>query len=196
MRRCSRRSLALASLKHEVAALFHRAQASDLATGAGVAGAGGGGRIATVGAVVGLCLGGARAGTVCVVTGNVPDLGGDKPAQVHAKHDRAPRKERPRETPPARREPPVVTKASFTPTETKPQHTPASKPKASTARARRRQAAEEAAPREFSFENQAAAGSTAESSATTATSTEAQPPPAPTKTASTTVQSAEQEFFP
>ena len=93
----------VASLRHDVTALFHRAQASDLATGAGLAGSGGGGRIATVGAVLGLCLGGASVGTVCVVTGNVPDIGGDKPARVHAKHDRSPRKERPREAPPAKR---------------------------------------------------------------------------------------------
>ena len=46
--------------------------------------------------------------------------------------------------------------------------TPAPKPKASTARARRREAKKEAAPREFGFENQAPAASTAEPSATTA----------------------------
>jgi RNA polymerase sigma factor (sigma-70 family) len=185
-------------LKHEAAALFHRAQASDLATGTGLASAGGGGgRIATVGAVLGLCLGGASVGTVCVVTGNVPNLGGDNPARVHAKHDRAPRKSRSPKASPVRREPPVVTKASFSPPiETKPKHTPTSKPKASTARARRRQAAKEAAPREFGFENQAAAGSTAEPSATTAASTESQPPQTPTKTASRKFSPAEQEFAP
>ena len=189
-------AFALTSLKHDIAALFHRAQASDLATGTGLAGAGGGGRVATVGAVLGLCLGGAGVGTVCVVTGNVPDLG-DKPARVHAKHDRAPRRSQARETPPARRERPVVTKAtSSSATETAPKTTPAPKPNASTARARRRQAKREAAPREFGFENQAAAGGTAEPSATTATSTEAPPPPTPTKTASKRFSPAEQEFTP
>ena len=69
------------ALRHDVAALFHRAQASDLATGTGLAGAGGGGRIATVGAALGLCLGGATVGTVCVVTGNVPDLASTKSAR-------------------------------------------------------------------------------------------------------------------
>ena len=188
----------MTGFKHEAAALFHRAQASDLATGTGLASAGGGGgRIATVGAVLGLCLGGASVGTVCVVTGNVPDLGGDKPARVHAKHDRAPRKSRSPKAPPVRREPPVVAKASFSPPiETKPKHTPTPKPKASTARARRRHAAKEAAPREFGFENQAAAGSTAEPSATTAASTESQPARTPTKTASRKFSPAEQEFAP
>ena len=172
-------------LRHELAALFHRAQASDLATGTGLAGAGGGGRIATVGAVLGLCLGGAGVGTVCVVNGGLPATDGDKPTRVDAKHARAPRKERPRKAPPVRREPPVVTK-------TTPRPTPAPKPTASTARARRRHAKKEAAPREFGFENQAPAGSTAEPSATTAS----QPPPAPTKTASKKFSPAEQEFLP
>ena len=75
----------LPTLKHDAAALFHRAQASDLATGAGVAGSGGGGRIATVGAVLGLCLGGASVGTVCVVTDRVPILGPDPPARQAAR---------------------------------------------------------------------------------------------------------------
>ncbi len=180
---------ALTSLKHDIAALFHRAQASDLATGTGLATAGGGGRVATVGAVLGLCLGGAGVGTVCVVNGGLPDLGGDKPALVRATHDREPRKERPREAPPARREPPVITKPALSSTA---ETAPAPKPKASTARARRREAKKEAAPREFGFENQAPAASTAEPSATTAS----QPPPTPTKTAPKTFSPAEQEFLP
>jgi RNA polymerase sigma factor (sigma-70 family) len=187
----------LVGLRHDAVALFHRAQASDLATGTGLASSGGGGgRIATVGAVLGLCLGGASVGTVCVVTGTVPDLGGDTSARVHTQ-DRVDRKELPREAPPAQREPPVVTKAAFSPpAETTPEPTPASKPKASTSRERRRKAKSEAAPREFGFENQAATGGRAEPSATTATSTEALPPPAPTKTASTKFSPAEQEFTP
>ena len=156
---------ALTSLKHEIAALFHRAQASDLATGTGLASAGGGGRVATVGAVLGLCLGGAGVGTVCVVNGGLPDFGGDKPARVHAKHDRGPARSAHAKRLPRRREPPVVTKAALS---SAAETAPAPKPKASTARARRRQAKKEAAPREFGFENQAPAASTAEPSATTA----------------------------
>jgi RNA polymerase sigma factor (sigma-70 family) len=178
----------LTGLKHDVLALFHRAQASDIATGTGLASAGGGGgRIATVGAVLGLCLGGASVGTVCVVvTGTVPDFGGDKPAPVVAKQDRAAPKQRPR----TEREPQVVAALS-PPAKTTPTPTPASKPKTSTPRERRRKAKQEAAPREFGFENQATTGGTAEPSATTATSTEAPPPPVSTK-----FSPAEQEFLP
>ena len=79
----------LPTLKHDAAALFHRAQASDLATGAGVAGSGGGGRIATVGAVLGLCLGGAGVGTVCVVTDRVPVLGSDPARQASRSESKA-----------------------------------------------------------------------------------------------------------
>jgi RNA polymerase sigma factor (sigma-70 family) len=57
------------ALRHDITAFFHRAQASDLATSVHVATSGGGGRIATVAAVLGLCLSGAGVGTVCVVTG-------------------------------------------------------------------------------------------------------------------------------
>jgi hypothetical protein len=132
-------------------------------------------------------------GTVCVVNGGLPDLGGERPARVQAKHDREPRKERPREAPPARREPPVVTKVAVAaPPEAAPKPTPAPRPKASTARERRREPAKEAAPREFGFENQAPRAATAEPSATTATSTESQPAPKPTKKFSP----AEQEFLP
>jgi hypothetical protein len=187
------------NLKHEAAALFHRAQASDLATGTGLASAGGGGgRIATVGAVLGLCLGGASVGTVCVVTGGVPDLGPSKPARVHAKHD-APRRKQPERTaPPARREPPVVTKATLhAAPQSRPTPTPPAEPKASTARKRRKAAAREAAPREFGFENQAPVGGTTEPSATTATSTQPPPQPPPTKPSSSKKFSpAEQEFTP
>jgi RNA polymerase sigma factor (sigma-70 family) len=189
------------NLKHEAAALFHRAQASDLATGTGLASAGGGGgRIATVGAVLGLCLGGASVGTVCVVTGGVPDLVPSKPARVHEKHD-APRRKPPERTAPrAEREAPVVTKAAFqaTPQATPmPTPRPRAKPKATSARTRRKAPAREAAPREFSFENQAPAGSTAEPSATTATSTQASPPPTASKPSSSkTFSPAEQEFAP
>ena len=187
----------LGGAKHEVAALFHRAQASDLATGTGLASTGGGGRVATVGAVLGLCLGGASVGTVCVVTGAVPDLGGAKPARVEAKDDAPRRKERPREAPAAHREPPVVTKpALLASSETERRPTQSGKPKASTARSRRKAAAKEAAPREFGFENQAASGGQAEPSATTAASTDAPPQPTPARSAPKKFSPAEQEFAP
>ena len=101
--------------------------------------------------------------------GHVPDLGGDEPARVHAKHDRRPARSAPAKRRPPQREPPVVTKAALS---SAAETTPAPKPKASR-RATQvdRQAKKEAAPREFGFENQAPAASTAEPSATTASST-------------------------
>lgn len=61
------------ALKHEIAAFLHRANASDVATGIHIATSTGGGRIASLGALVALCLGSVGAATVCVVTGLVPD---------------------------------------------------------------------------------------------------------------------------
>ena len=72
----------LDALRHDITAFFHRAQASDLATGVHVASTGGGGRIATVAAVLGLCLSGAGVGTVCVVTGLVPQPAAPAPRRA------------------------------------------------------------------------------------------------------------------
>jgi RNA polymerase sigma factor (sigma-70 family) len=60
----------LLELKAQAYEWWHRLLGSDVATSAQLAaGAGGGGRIATLGAIVGLCLSGLGAGTVCVVSG-------------------------------------------------------------------------------------------------------------------------------
>jgi hypothetical protein len=62
----------LVELKAHLYAWWHRLQGTDVATSAQLAaGAGGGGRVATIGAIVGLCLSSLGAGTVCVVTGVV-----------------------------------------------------------------------------------------------------------------------------
>jgi RNA polymerase sigma factor (sigma-70 family) len=62
----------LLDLKTQLWSWVHRLQSSDVAVSAQVAAsAGGGGRIATVGAVIGLCLSGVGAGTVCIVSGIV-----------------------------------------------------------------------------------------------------------------------------
>ena len=83
----------LEALRHDITAFFHRAQASDLATGVHVASTGGGGRIATVAAVLGLCLSGAGVGTVCVVTGLVQ-------SPFPLLHDEPPAPREPRRSPP------------------------------------------------------------------------------------------------
>jgi RNA polymerase sigma factor (sigma-70 family) len=63
----------IATLKQGLATFFHRANASDVATGIHIASSAGGGRIATVAAVIGFCVSSLGAGTVCVVTGVLPD---------------------------------------------------------------------------------------------------------------------------
>jgi RNA polymerase sigma factor (sigma-70 family) len=83
-----------------LSSLFHRANASDVATNVQLIATGGGGRAATVAAVLGLCLSSAGVGTVCVVTGIVSDpldvfrekqdkvtasRAHDRPRVVHAK---------------------------------------------------------------------------------------------------------------
>ena len=98
-------------LKHDVAALVHRAQASDLATGTGLASAGGGGRIAAVATALGVCLSGATVGTVCVVTGNVPDLGATTSARQTAKAP--PRAKAEKREPPASASGPKVAAVAF-----------------------------------------------------------------------------------
>jgi hypothetical protein len=76
----------LGHLKQQVSTLFHRANTSDLATGVQMAATSGGGRVATVAAVLGLCLSSAGVATVCVVTGVVTDplglLRDDRPRVV------------------------------------------------------------------------------------------------------------------
>ena len=59
-------------VKQDVTQFMHRAGNADVTTGMQIALASGGGRIATVGAIVGLCLSGLGAGTVCVVRGVSP----------------------------------------------------------------------------------------------------------------------------
>ena len=62
----------LFDLKAHLFQWWHRLQGSDVATTAQIAAANsGGGRIATIGAIIGLCLSGVGAGTVCVVSGVV-----------------------------------------------------------------------------------------------------------------------------
>jgi RNA polymerase sigma factor (sigma-70 family) len=108
----------LSTLKHDLAALLHRTNASDIATGVHIAATTGGGRAATIGAVLGLCLSSIGAGTVCVVTGLLPDPLGivrEEPETVKPRADapRRPARERAAEPPPTR-----LTAARPTPTAT------------------------------------------------------------------------------
>jgi RNA polymerase sigma factor (sigma-70 family) len=90
----------LLELKAQAYDWWQRLLGSDVATSAQLAaGAGGGGRIATIGAIVGLCLSGLGAGTVCVVSGVI-----DNPFTPPQKRERA--EQAPR-IPPHRRETPT-----------------------------------------------------------------------------------------
>ncbi len=103
----------LGALKRDVSSLFHRAQASDVATGIQIAATGGGGRLATVAAVLGLCLSSAGLATVCVVSGVVSDPFG-------LIHQEAPHHAKPRAHAPVRAGhpagTPVLARATATPT--------------------------------------------------------------------------------
>jgi hypothetical protein len=106
----------LGALRRDISSFFHRAQASDVATGIQIATTGGGGRLATVAAVLGLCLSSAGVATVCVVTGVVSDPLGllhDAAPPRHAKpHASAPARV---SRPPSR---PAFARATATPTPT------------------------------------------------------------------------------
>jgi RNA polymerase sigma factor (sigma-70 family) len=184
----------MGTLRHEVAALFHRAQASDVATGAGLAGSSGGGRIATLATALGVCLSGATVGTVCVVTGTVPDFSSPPPARQAAKAEAVQRPAKREAKPTPTPTPPVITASlrpspRATPTPTQPKR----RAKATPSRAPQREKRDAAAPREFGFENQASA---APASATTASSTAASPPPRAAPPTSKKFSPAEQEFAP
>ena len=107
----------LDALRQDVTAFFHRAQASDVATGVHMASTGGGGRIATVAAVLGLCLSGAGVGTVCVVTGLIQSplpLLRDEPPGL--REPRRPKAEKPRAAQPTPT--PALVRATPPPTPT------------------------------------------------------------------------------
>jgi RNA polymerase sigma factor (sigma-70 family) len=75
----------LERVHRDATALLHRAHGSDFTTNLQWLTSLGGGRTATVGAILGLCLSSLGAGTVCVVTG-VIDLGLDRPAPKTVQH--------------------------------------------------------------------------------------------------------------
>jgi RNA polymerase sigma factor (sigma-70 family) len=134
---------------------WHRLQGSDVAAGAQLAaGASGGGRVATIGAIVGLCLSSLGAGTVCVVTGVV-----DSPFRAKSERrvevDHAPKHEPKRNVPPT----PAVAKAvpSSTPGSIPERHSSAPQPVRQRLTEKSRQTGrtpreDKAAAREFDFE--------------------------------------------
>ena len=73
--------LRLGRIKEEALSLVHRSSSSDVAAGIHIATAGGGGRIATVATLIGVCISGAGAGALCVATGVVKAPGWILPAE-------------------------------------------------------------------------------------------------------------------
>jgi RNA polymerase sigma factor (sigma-70 family) len=165
----------LVELKAHVYEWLHRLQGSDVATtGAQIAAGTGGGRIATVGAVIGLCLSGLGAGTVCLITGVVQNPFAQAPAE-HADARPKPKvraEARRRPKPPA----PVVTaapaRAAAAAADAKPQPgRPAPSRKRPTTPSTHEQAQPAPAPagatRDFTFEQTAPGAPSAPASAPT-----------------------------
>lgn len=105
-----------AELKLQLQNLLHRLQGSDVATTVQVSSSSGGGRGASIAAVIGICLSSAGAGTYCVATLVLPE---PKPAERRAARPAA----KPKVTVVARRTPTVapvmrVVAATATPTRT------------------------------------------------------------------------------
>jgi RNA polymerase sigma factor (sigma-70 family) len=73
------RASRLEALKHHGASLVHRTNTSDIAAAIHAFTTAGGGRIATLGTIVGLCVSSVGAGTVCLVTGVLHSPFGDGP---------------------------------------------------------------------------------------------------------------------
>jgi RNA polymerase sigma factor (sigma-70 family) len=107
----------LGTVKHHVSDVIHRTQASDVATGIQIATSGGGGRLATIATILGLCLSGAGVGTVCVVSGVVSDPFGFL-APEHAPRPRAHGRARPTPTPTPSPVRVIRARATTTPTPT------------------------------------------------------------------------------
>lgn len=204
----------LARIKQEALAFFHRLGGPDLATGVHVATSSGGGRIATVAAVLGFCLSGVGTATVCVVVGVLPDPTGIT-REERRPEPRERRAEKPRRPAAKRDQPPTPATPSLavelaavrpTPTPT-PTPRPASRrtpqpgpepaaaaPVQPTAPTEAADPAQGTAPQ--SHENPPISPSPVESATTTSTQTEFLPEPPPTSAPATAPATGGNEFAP
>lgn len=166
-----------AELKLHFNNLLHRFTSSDVATSAQIASASGGGRTASVAALIGFCISSVGAGTYCVATLVLPS---EPPKPVVRKAEKRPERrtpvrpdqDRPVETVTARQ--PVVV-ATSTPTPA-PRRKRRTAPRSSSATAGAGLTSQEASPppvpaargqQEFSFESSAPSGSGASPSSST-----------------------------
>ena len=152
------------SLRDWVEAALQRLQSSDVALSVHAATSGGGGRITSIAALIGVCVSGVGAGTYCVATALLPD---PKPAiRAEAKPGRSSAKSDPKRRPQNRRsEPSPMQVASVTGTPTPrpcPRPGPRNRPDRRRANARR-----SAQPDEFSFETATTGAVTSDPAAST-----------------------------
>jgi RNA polymerase sigma factor (sigma-70 family) len=105
-------------LKSHLYGWFQRLSGTDVVTATQIGTGTGGGRIATVGAIVGFCLSGIGAGTVCVVTGviELPPLSPPKSAPAPKKHAEQKPTPEPRKSPSREPKRPLPIAATPTPT--------------------------------------------------------------------------------
>ena len=201
-----------ASIKHEIALLFHRLSASDAATGLHLATSSGGGRISTLAAIVALCLSSVTAGTVCVVTGVIPNpvdrIGSKPPPYVRQEADTRQASDRPeRQRPHARRAEDAPALESIGSTIR--QEPPDDRSRTDSRRPRRRPAPQrdtrpqtqsDPAQAAFGIEDVSSAGVTAsaasQGSATTGSAPADTSPSGPPDAVQETLDPAEKEFAP
>ena len=128
----------LADLKQHLVNILNRFNGSDLATGIHLA-TSGGGRASSLAAVIALCVSSLTAGTVCVVTGVLPDPLGitrEEPDRPAKRTEAKPRRQAPDPTPSGPFSQPSAELASARPSPTPaPTATPRPKPERSRPRA-------------------------------------------------------------
>jgi Sigma-70, region 4 len=194
----------LESMRQTISEFFHRASASDVATGIQIAASSGGGRVTTVAAVLGLCLSGAGIGTVCAVSGLVPHsayrFGWTDAVQQAPRHDGAAAKRdhtpSPRNRDAAHSSTPSSTTSSIRlGGQTSPPEAAASPAGREAQRRTKRQDAARAVKREFGFEDPNPGNETATPVAAHAASSSARASPR-VEPAAQEFNPAEQEFTP
>ena len=141
---------------------LQRLQSSDVALGVHAATSGGGGRITSVAALIGICVSSVGAGTYCVATALLPE---PKPAiRAEAKPSKRSTKaaeQRRRQTPRVDPSPVRLARSQSTPSPQPADHDPADQPQRSGSRGKTVQADE------FSFEQQAAQATSGGATAST-----------------------------
>jgi hypothetical protein len=149
-------------------AALHRLQSSDLAMGIHAASTGGGGRISSIAALIGICVSGVGAGTYCVATALLPD-----PKPVIRREAKPPKRKATHANSPA-----STANASVSPQAERaqlPRARPTPGPAATPTSPRSARAGKPTPPGEFSFETNSARASTRPPAGTASTTPSASP---------------------